>query len=150
MVNFLVKSDKIVKAQLYNISSCCAMVELILHSTILLCTNHAPLAWELNISKGKMSHLPSQMVVNQKTRDCLGVVLWGKSSRHWECCFVQLGQQDDLSYCIGLHHWTLAQELEEQEGFLPCQTLTSTVRLKVERCRVKNGGCRIKSEKWRV
>ena len=30
-----------------------------------------------------------------------------------------------------------------------CQTLTSTVRLKVEGCRVKNGGCRIKSEECR-
>ena len=33
-----------------------------------------------------------------------------------------------------------------QEGFLRCQTSTSTVRRKVEGCRVKNGGCRIKSE----
>ena len=29
---------------------------------------------------------------------------------------------------------------ERQEGFLPCQTPTYTVRLKVEGCRVKNGG----------
>jgi hypothetical protein len=35
-----------------------------------------------------------------------------------------------------------------QEGFLRCQTPTSTVRLKVEGCRVKNGGCMIKSEGW--
>ena len=34
--------------------------------------------------------------------------------------------------------------------FLRCQTPTSTVRLKVEGCRVKNVGCRIKSEGWRV
>ena len=34
----------------------------------------------------------------------------------------------------------------EQEGFLRCQTPTSTLRLKVEGCRVKNGGCRIESE----
>ena len=38
----------------------------------------------------------------------------------------------------------------QQEGFLRCQTPTSTVRLKVEGCRVKNGGCRIESEEWRV
>ena len=34
----------------------------------------------------------------------------------------------------------------KQEGFLRCQTPTSTVRLKVEGCRVNNGGCKIKSE----
>ena len=48
----------------------------------------------------------------------------------------------------------------KQEGFLRCQTLTSTVRHIVEVCRAKvvevvglrakNGGCRIKSEEWRV
>ena len=37
-----------------------------------------------------------------------------------------------------------------QEGFLRCQTLTSTIRLKVEECLVKNGGCRIESEEHRV
>ena len=36
----------------------------------------------------------------------------------------------------------LAKKKNKQEGFLPCQTLTSTVRLKVVGCRVKNGGCR--------
>ena len=35
---------------------------------------------------------------------------------------------------------------KQQEGFLRCQTPTATVRLKVEGCRAKNGGCRIKSE----
>ena len=34
----------------------------------------------------------------------------------------------------------------EQEGFLPCQTPTSTVRLKVEGCRVKNVRVEIKSK----
>ena len=38
----------------------------------------------------------------------------------------------------------------KQEGFLRCQNPTSTVRLKVEGCRVTSGGCRIKSEEWRV
>ena len=38
----------------------------------------------------------------------------------------------------------------EQEGFHQCQTPTSTVRLKVEEYRVKNGGCRIESEEWRL
>ena len=38
----------------------------------------------------------------------------------------------------------------EQEGFLRCQTPNSTVRLKVEGCRVKNVGCWIESEEWRV
>ena len=47
----------------------------------------------------------------------------------------------------------------KQEGFLRCQTPTSTVRLKVEGCRVKNRGeglrvknrwCRIGSEEWRL
>ena len=44
------------------------------------------------------------------------------------------------------------QEKRKQEGFLPCQTPTPTVRLKVEGymegigLRVKNGGCKIKSE----
>ena len=43
------------------------------------------------------------------------------------------------------------QELQgEQEGFLRCQTQTSTIRLKVEGCRVTSGGCRIESEEWRV
>ena len=46
-----------------------------------------------------------------------------------------------------------------QEGFLRCQIPTSTVRRKVEGCRVKNGGvdfrvknggCKIKSEELRV
>ena len=36
--------------------------------------------------------------------------------------------------------------VNKQEGFLRCQTPTSTVRLKVEGCKVKNGECRIKSE----
>ena len=39
---------------------------------------------------------------------------------------------------------------DKQEGFLWCQTLTSTVRLKAEGCRVKNGGWRIMSEEWRT
>ena len=43
-----------------------------------------------------------------------------------------------------------SERRERQEGFLRCQTLTSTVRLKVEGCRVKNGGCRIESEELRV
>ena len=38
------------------------------------------------------------------------------------------------------------EEKEREEGFLPCQTLTTTVRLKVEGSRVKNVGCGIKSE----
>ena len=37
-----------------------------------------------------------------------------------------------------------------QEGFLRCQTPTSTIRLKDEGCRVKNGGCMINSEELRV
>ena len=37
---------------------------------------------------------------------------------------------------------------KKQEGFLRCESLTSSVRLKVEGCRVKNGGCMI--EAWRV
>ena len=35
---------------------------------------------------------------------------------------------------------------QRQEGLLRCQTPTSSVRLKVEGCRVKNGECRIKSK----
>ena len=38
----------------------------------------------------------------------------------------------------------------QQEGFCPCQTQTSTVRVKVEACREKNGGCSINCEEWRV
>ena len=38
---------------------------------------------------------------------------------------------------------------KRQEGFLRCQTPSSAVRLKVEECRVKNGGCWIESEEWR-
>ena len=38
------------------------------------------------------------------------------------------------------------EQMKEQEGFLRCQTPTSTARLKVKGCRAKNGGCRIKSE----
>ena len=45
--------------------------------------------------------------------------------------------------------WSGGRYHDKQEGFLPCQTPTSTVRLKVEGCRVKNGGCDIKSEEWR-
>ena len=37
-----------------------------------------------------------------------------------------------------------------QEGFLPCQTPTSTVRLKVERCSVKNWGSKNKSEELAI
>ena len=37
-----------------------------------------------------------------------------------------------------------------QEGFLRYQTPTYTVRLKVEEYRVKNGGCRIESEEWKM
>ena len=51
------------------------------------------------------------------------------------------------------HFWeigNLTREKKKQEGFLRCQTPTSTVRLKVEGCRVNNGGCKIKSEEWRV
>ena len=48
--------------------------------------------------------------------------------------------EDDLQWKITL----------KQEGFLRCQTQTSTVRLKVEGCSEKNGGCRIKSEEQRV
>ena len=39
---------------------------------------------------------------------------------------------------------------KKQEGFLGCQTPTSTVRLKVDENRVNNGGCRIESEEWRL
>ena len=39
---------------------------------------------------------------------------------------------------------------DKQEGFLQCQSLNSTVRLKVEGCRVTNGGCRIEKEEWKV
>ena len=35
-----------------------------------------------------------------------------------------------------------SQNYGEKEGFLLCQTPTSTERIKVEGCRVKNGGCR--------
>ena len=35
---------------------------------------------------------------------------------------------------------------KRQDGFLRCQTPTSTVSLKVDGCIVNNGGCRIKSE----
>ena len=38
------------------------------------------------------------------------------------------------------------QNKGKQEGFLSCQTPTSTVRLNVEEYRVKNGECRIESE----
>ena len=41
---------------------------------------------------------------------------------------------------------TSAEIVGKQEGFLPCQTPTYTIRLKVEGCSVKNGGCGIKSE----
>ena len=34
----------------------------------------------------------------------------------------------------------------KQKGFLWCQTPTSTVGLKLEGCRVNNGGCRIGME----
>jgi hypothetical protein len=44
--------------------------------------------------------------------------------------------------CLG--GWFMTN-IKEQEGFLRCQTPTSAVRLKVEGCRVKNGGWRIKS-----
>ena len=40
------------------------------------------------------------------------------------------------------------KKLYEQEGFLLCQTFT--VRLKVEGCRVNNGGCGIKSEELKI
>ena len=42
------------------------------------------------------------------------------------------------------------RERKGQEGFLRCQTPTSTLRLKDEGCKVKNGGCRIKSEEFRL
>ena len=42
------------------------------------------------------------------------------------------------------------ESIDKQEGLISCQSLTSTVRLKVLGCRVKNGGCRIKSEELRV
>ena len=45
----------------------------------------------------------------------------------------------------GVKHRYLENKIK-QEGFLQCQTPTSTVRLKVEECGVKNGGCGIKSE----
>ena len=45
---------------------------------------------------------------------------------------------------------TPREKEQKQEGFLRCQTPTSTVRLKVEGRRVKNGGCRIKSKELRV
>jgi hypothetical protein len=42
------------------------------------------------------------------------------------------------------------REIENEKGFLRCQTLTCAVRPKVEGCRVKNEGCGIDSEKWRM
>ena len=53
---------------------------------------------------------------------------------------IYLSQLDE-SY--GKFSYTSNFEIE-QVGFLPCQTLTSTVRLKVERGRVNNGLCRIR------
>jgi hypothetical protein len=41
---------------------------------------------------------------------------------------------------------TFREQGGKQEGFLRCQTPASTVKLKVEGCRVKNGGCWIESE----
>ena len=38
----------------------------------------------------------------------------------------------------------------KQERFLPCQTPTSTVRLKVEGCSVKNWGSKNKSEELAI
>ena len=43
-------------------------------------------------------------------------------------------------------HVVLTKYNNKQEGFLLCQTPISTVRQKVEGCRVKNGGCGIESE----
>ena len=41
-------------------------------------------------------------------------------------------------------------KIYKNRRFFLCQTPTSTIRLKVEGCRVKNGGCRIKGEELRV
>ena len=43
-----------------------------------------------------------------------------------------------------------SQQIIKQEGFLRCQTPSSTVGLKVEGCRVKNEGYRIESEEQMV
>ena len=45
-----------------------------------------------------------------------------------------------------LDHFSSTSTQLNKKGFLPCQTPTSTVKLKVEYYRVKNGGCRIKGE----
>ena len=60
-----------------------------------------------------------------------------------------IGKRRDTRRVIRVHlPRKLQWKLEEvrQEGFLRCQTPTSTVKLKAEGCRVKNGECRIKSE----
>ena len=54
-----------------------------------------------------------------------------------------------------LDQYTKVQKInKEQEGFLRCQTPVSTVRLKVEGCRVKNGwgvvGWRVKNRGCRI
>ena len=54
-------------------------------------------------------------------------------SHFWVYLLVKLYIKDLINECIKIT-WT-------QEGFLRCQTPTSTVKLKVEGCRVKNGGC---------
>ena len=46
--------------------------------------------------------------------------------------------------------WTLPKKLHKQEGFLPCQTPTSTLRLKVGGCSVKNWGSKNKSEELAI
>ena len=52
--------------------------------------------------------------------------------------------EQGLEYLI--FNQTFFRKLTSQ-GFLRCQTPTPTVRLKVKGCRVKNGGCRIESDK---
>ena len=43
------------------------------------------------------------------------------------------------------HERRFTKIVMKQEGFLRCQTPTSTLRQKVEGCRLDNGGCRIMS-----
>ena len=47
---------------------------------------------------------------------------------------------------IELIELSMPSEQFKQKGFLQCQTFTSTIRLKFKGCRMKNGGCQIKSE----
>ena len=64
--------------------------------------------------------------------------------------FLTFLNEQETAYVANGQKVTNAIELwrkeEEQEGFLRCQTPTSTVRLKVEGCRLNYGWCKIKSE----